>query len=181
MPRHPRGRLVALSGLAVGAAALVAALMILAKGIPDPFRVGTPAPDFELPRLESNERIGLRGQRGRIVLINFWATWCKPCLDEMPAMERLYQALPRDDFELLAISVDEGSEEVSEFRDRLAITFPILLDPGQEIARRFQTRGFPESFLIDRDGALRGTYIGPKEWDSPLYVEALQALIDEAP
>jgi thiol-disulfide isomerase/thioredoxin len=115
-----------------------------------------------------------------VVLINFWATWCKPCEDEMPAMQRLYTALRGGEgerFELLAISVDEADAEVRAFRERLALTFPILLDPEKRSANAYHTFRFPESWLIDRSGVVVARYVGPREWDDPLYVERIRRLM----
>ncbi len=168
------GRLIA---IAAGVAAVVFVALWRGAPLPEPLRAGARAPAFTLPELGRATPRALADDHGKIVLVNFWATWCKPCLDEMPAMQRLYDALPRGDFELLAISVDEGSTEVEEFRDRLELGFPILLDPAREVAGAFQTFRFPESFLIGRDGRIAARYIGPKDWDSDLYVEHLSKLI----
>ncbi len=170
----PAGRLIAIAG---GIAVLVFIALWRSEPAPEPIRPGARAPGFELPELGSTASRGLMQEAGKIVLINFWATWCKPCLDEMPAMQRLYEALPRDGFELLAISVDDGESEVVEFRDRLGLTFPVLLDAERKVANQFQTFRFPESFLIGRDGRIAARYIGPREWDSDLYIRHLGDLV----
>ncbi len=142
---------------------------------------GHPAPDFALSSLDGPE-VSLAALRGQVVLVNFWATWCKPCEDEMPAMQRLYTALGGGDrFELLAVSVDAGDAEVRAFRDRLALTFPILLDPDKRAAGAYHTFRFPESWLIDRDGVVVARYVGPREWDDPLYVERIRRLMGDGP
>lgn len=156
---------------------------------------GAPAPAFELPRLgpqgaDTSARAGGSGSgagqvellslddlEGRVVLLNFWATWCEPCEREMPAMERLYGALPRDAFELVAISIDESPAEVDSFQSRMRLSFPILLDPGGRVYRAYQTMGVPESLLIDRAGRIVERYVGPREWDAPEYEERIRALI----
>jgi peroxiredoxin len=137
---------------------------------------GNPAPDFALPVLDDGE-LTLGSLRGRVVLLNFWATWCKPCEDEMPAMQRLHDGLAGAEFELVAVSVDEGDDEVRAFRDRLGLRFPILRDPGKRAAGAYQTFRFPESWLIDRDGIVVARYVGPREWDDPIYVERIRRLI----
>ncbi len=142
-----------------------------------PAAEGHAAPDFRLPLLDGAEQ-SLSALRGRVVLLNFWATWCKPCEDEMPAMQRLYDALAGTGFELLAISVDEGDDEVRAFRDRLALRFPILRDPEKKAATAYQTFRFPESWLIDADGTIVARYIGPREWDGAVYVERIRKLIE---
>ena len=144
--------------------------------IAPPITKGRPAPDFQLPSLDGPTR-SLGELRGKVVLVNFWATWCKPCEDEMPAMERLHAALAPRGFELLAVSVDEDSAPVRAFRDRLDLSFPILLDPAKQAARRYQSFRYPESFLVDREGVLVERYIGPREWDAPAYRARIERLL----
>ena len=145
----------------------------------EPVGEGHPAPDFTLARLDDGE-VSLAALRGRVVLVNFWATWCKPCEDEMPAMQRLYDALAGGDgFELLAVSVDEGDDEVRAFRDRLGLRFPILRDPAKRAAGAYHTFRFPESWLIDAEGVVVARYVGPRDWDAPVYVERIRKLVTE--
>ena len=123
--------------------------------------------------------MSLADQRGQVVLLNFWATWCKPCEDEMPAMQRLYAELQPHGFELLAISVDKTTPEVAAFRDRMDLGFPILLDPEEAVSRLYQTTGYPESLLVDRGGVLIERYVGPREWDDRVYLERIRSLLSE--
>ncbi|MEN8183894.1 MAG: TlpA disulfide reductase family protein [Myxococcota bacterium] len=147
---------------------------------PDPLEPGRSAPAFTLPGLAPDSQLALADLGGRIVLLNFWATWCKPCEEEMPSMERLYRRLGGDDFELVAISVDSEAAPVLEFRERLTLSFPILLDPSQEVSGRYQTTGFPESFLIDREGRIATQrFVGPRDWSDPAYVALVERLIAE--
>lgn len=90
-------------------------------------------------------------------------------------MERLYRALHPQGFELIAVSVDEDPSLVADFRDRMAVSFPIALDPDQEISRLYQTRGFPESLLVDRDGTVLERYVGPRNWE--IYRDRIQELV----
>jgi peroxiredoxin len=159
--------------LAIG----IAWLAVSAKPGPPPADVGAPAPAFTLPDLEGREH-SLAEARGKVVLINFWATWCKPCEDEMPAMERLYQELAPAGFELIAVSVDEGREEVVEFQDRMGLSFAILHDPEKQAADRYQSFRYPESFLVDREGTLVARFIGPREWDAAAYRNRVQRLVE---
>jgi peroxiredoxin len=163
--------------VAVAVAAAAAFALVTLPRTPPPLGRGSPAPDFSLSRLEDGTPLSLDALRGRAVLLNFWATWCKPCEEEMPAMARLYRALQPQGLELVAISVDQGREEVARFQERLALPFPILLDPEKRAARAYQTFRFPETFLIDREGVILERYIGPKDWDAPAYVERLQRLL----
>ena len=164
-------------GLAAAVAAAVFAVLWLSEPPPDPLRAGRPAPDFVLPRLGGGAPLSLGELRGRVVLVNFWATWCKPCEDEMPAMERLYRSLAGTEFELLAVSVDTGPDEVQAFRDRLGLSFPILLDPGKRVSAAYQSYRFPESYLIDRDGRILSRYIGPRDWDAAVYHERIRRVL----
>jgi peroxiredoxin len=142
---------------------------------------GAAAPDFSLPALDSAEPVSLGNLRDRIVLVNFWATWCKPCEAEMPAMERLYRSLQPEGFELLAISVGEPEAVVREFRDRLGVTFPVLLDADKRVANEWQTFVYPASLLVDRNGVILERYVGPREWDSDAYVARLRRLLAPDP
>jgi peroxiredoxin len=144
----------------------------------DPIEPGRPAPTFSLPVLGGEDSLALGSLRGKVVLLNFWATWCKPCEDEMPAMENLYRALGPRDFELVAVSVDEDRGTVEEFVGRLGLSFPILLDPEKRVSNAYQSYRFPESYLIDRDGVLVARYIGPREWDSPAYLDRIRRLLE---
>ena len=164
--------------LAVGIAA--GAIWVITQGErpPPPIAAGIEAPGFSLPKLDG-ETVALEDLRGQVVLVNFWATWCKPCEDEMPAMERLYQQLAPEGFEMLAVSVDDGPEPVREFQERLALSFPILLDPEKSVAETYQAFRFPETVLVARDGTLAARYIGPREWDDPAYVERIRRLLGD--
>jgi peroxiredoxin len=168
--------------VAAAAVALAAALVVWGfERAPAPLAEGHAAPPLALRRLGGDgEVVRLDALRGRPVLVNFWATWCKPCEDEMPAMQRLHTTLAGEDFALIAVSVDEGDDEVRAFRDRLALGFPILRDPEKRAANAYQTFRFPESWLIDRDGTVVARYIGPREWDDPVYVERIRKLIGGA-
>jgi len=146
--------------------------------MPAPLTRGSAAPDFSLPALEPEAAVPpLAALRGRVVLLNFWATWCKPCEDEMPAMQRLHAALAGTDFDLLAVSVDSADADVRSFRERLGLTFPILLDPERRVSHEYQVFRYPESLLIDRDGVIVERYVGPRDWDDPLYLERIRALL----
>ena len=165
---------------AVGVAVAIAAVFAL-LGAPEtqaPLGRGAAAPDFSLPKLGGGS-VAFEELRGQVVLVNFWATWCKPCEDEMPAMETLYRELREEGLELLAISVDEDAAVVEEFGQRLGLSFPLLLDPDKRAAEAYQTYRFPESFLVDRNGVVVERYIGPKEWDARAYMERIRRLLRE--
>ena len=165
--------------IAAGVAAAALAALLTSPEAPALIGRGSAAPPFTLERLGDGGPVSLEGLRGRVVLINFWATWCKPCEDEMPAMERLYRVLRDDGFELVAVSVDaeKDLDVVRQFRERMAISFPIALDPDKKISELYQTMGFPESLLIDRNGRVVERYVGPRDWDHEVYLNRIRALL----
>ena len=126
---------------------------------------------------EASSTIELSSHLGRVVLINFWATWCEPCEREMPAMERLYQALAGEQFELIAVAIDDNEDDVRAFQNRYQLTFPIVLDPTQLVYGEYQTMGVPESLLVDREGRIVERYVGPREWDAIRYLNRIRELI----
>jgi peroxiredoxin len=129
-------------------------------------RTGFPAPDFVLPDLAGHMH-RLSDFRGKIVFLNVWATWCSPCRMEMPAMEKLYRRLQSEDFVMLAVSQDEdGRPPVKSLVDQLGLTFPVLIDPQAEVSRRYGVTGYPETFVIDRQGRVIQHVIGPENWES---------------
>ncbi len=134
------------------------------------------APDFRLENLEG-KLIELKSLKGKVVLLNFWATWCGPCKEEMPSMENLYQRFDRKDFTLLAVSVDfEEREKVKRFIEKKGYTFPILLDPKGKVLDLYRVRAIPTTFLIDRRGAIFGKAIGPRKWDTPEAISLIHIL-----
>ncbi len=169
--------------LTVVLAAAVVVFVVLAVVFSDPqestpLGQGSIAPEFDLPNIAGG-RNSLSDYKGRVVLLNFWATWCKPCKDEMPSMENLYAMLHEQGFELVAISVDDAVEPVLAFRDQYKLTFPILHDIDMDVANRYQTHRYPESLLIDAEGKVISRFVGPREWDDPLYVDRIRQLLSE--
>jgi peroxiredoxin len=137
------------------------------------------APDFSLNGLDS-KKIGIRQFKGKIIFLNFWATWCGPCKEEMPSLEILYQQFKERNFVLLAISVDyEGLKPVKEFINKHHYTFPVLLDPKCETLDLFEIKGIPTTFLIDKKGRMVGKAIGPRDWKSPEAISLINLLIQK--
>jgi peroxiredoxin len=124
--------------------------------------------------LVRGETLKLREQRGKAVMINFWATWCPPCREEMPAMERLYRRHRERGFVLLAVSVDTDASLVRPFLEHHKLTFPVALDAKMELANTYGVRALPSSFLIDRNGYMTALALGPRPWDS----RAAHALVE---
>jgi peroxiredoxin len=125
-----------------------------------------PAPDFSVPGLGA-QPVRLKDFRGKVVFLNFWATWCPPCKEEMPSMERLYRRYKDRGLTILALSVDaDGAAAVAAFVKSLGLTFPIGLDPRMDVANRYGIRALPGSFLIDRASNVVAVAIGPRTWDN---------------
>jgi peroxiredoxin len=145
--------------------------------------VGSTAPDFDAVELPSGRPVRIEDYRGKVVLLNIWATWCPPCKVEMPSMERLHRKLagPGSDFRLVAVSVDEeDSSVVNTFVKEMGLTFEILHNRDGSIRRIYQTTGVPESFVIDRDGVIVKKVIGAADWDAPVNETLIRRLLDGA-
>jgi peroxiredoxin len=142
-----------------------------------PPSTGYAAADFTLPDLQG-QRVRLSDFRGKVVFLNLWATWCPPCRMEMPSMEALYRRFAHDDFVVLAVAEDEGgAAAVGSFVHDLGLTFPVLLDPEATLSPRYGATGYPETFIIDRDGDVVNHTIGPEEWDSKEMIAYFQRLL----
>jgi len=142
-----------------------------------PLAAGQSAPDFTLPGLDG-KMVSLSEYKGHVVLVNIWATWCPPCVDEMPSMETLYKEFKDENFEILAISIDAlGANAVGPFMKKYNLSFPALLDPEATIKMLYQTTGVPESFIINKEGILVEKIIGPKNWAAPEVVNYFRDLI----
>ena len=130
-------------------------------------QVGDEAPNFTLRDLTGNV-MSLSQLRGKVVLLNFWATWCGPCRVEMPAMEQLYRTLPRKEFEILAVSTDpQGAAVTRPFQREMGFTFPILHDSEYRVGLTYGARTIPITFVVDRRGIVRQKIFGARDWDSP--------------
>jgi peroxiredoxin len=140
--------------------------------------VGKPAPNFDTINMQGDVW-SLSKQKGQVVFVNFWATWCAPCREEMPSMQRLYVKLPKDKFKMVALFNRDKPEVVNNFVAKLGITIPILDDQQNIIGEKYGLTGLPETFIIDKQGVIREKYIGPKEWDSPEVIALLTNYINE--
>ncbi len=135
------------------------------------------APAFTLKNLQG-DRVKLSDYRGKLVLLNFWATWCMPCRQEMPSMEQLRQIYGERGLVILAVSTDEGGESrIRNFARRLKLTFPILLDPDSTASDKYEVSGVPVSFLIDHQGRIVARMTGSKDWVSDAALEQIEALL----
>lgn len=136
------------------------------------------APDFSLPTLEGRA-VTLSALRGQVVLLNFWATWCPPCREEMPSIERLHRELGDQGLVVLAVDVDESPRLVAKFMKDFGLSFPALLDARSEVASRYGVGGLPTTWLIDRRGRVVGGAVGPRDWASPAGRAVIQPLLDQ--
>ena len=140
-----------------GAIALVATLASpLATGA---VATQTAAPDFTL-RTMNGPNVRLAEQRGRVVMVNFWATWCGPCRQEMPQLDRLYQKYRASGFVLLGVNVDDDARKAGEVAAKLGVTFPVLLDTDKAVSKLYDLSTMPSTVLIDRDGKVRYLHRG---------------------
>ncbi len=137
------------------------------------------ARDFTVPTPDGKS-VKLADYRGRVLFLNFWATWCPPCKEEMPAMERLYQRYRDKGLVVLAVSIDaEGAPVVSPFVKEHKFTFPIGLDPKMALADTYRVRALPSSFLVDKTGRLAALALGPRDWDSKAAYALIELLLKE--
>jgi len=139
-----------------------------------------PASDFELLNMDE-EKKKLSDYRGKVVLLNFWATWCPPCIREMPSMERLHQQINANDFKVIAINQMEDIDQVFAFTGQLEIdpTFEILFDSRSEVSQSYAVRGLPTTYLIDKKGNIRYRAVGGREFNHPEVVKIINELITE--
>lgn len=128
--------------------------------------IGKPAPDFVL-KDTTGKTWRLADFRGKVVFVNFWATWCPPCRAEMPSMQKLHQSLPADSFQMLTILSNDRAELAEKFVAAIGFSAPVLLDPENDAYWAYGLTGVPETYIVDKQGILREAVIGPMHWDSP--------------
>ena len=151
-----------------------------------PVEVGTRAPDFSARDLAGNP-VSLADLQGEVVLLNIWATWCEPCRDEMPSMQRVHERLGPEGLKIVAVSIDAAGGamdasghpggNIEAFAREYGLTFGIWHDPSGAIQRTYRTTGVPESFVIDRSGFITRKVIGATEWDSENSIESFRRLL----
>ncbi|HXE90560.1 MAG TPA: TlpA disulfide reductase family protein [Terriglobales bacterium] len=156
--------------------ALALALLLLSLGCmkgPRPAFIGEKAPDFTVN--DGVRSVSLSAYRGKVVVLNFWATWCPPCVDEMPSLVALQRRL-KDRVVVLAVSVDVDENAYNKFLRDYNIDLLTVRDPEQHSVRQYRTTGFPETFIIDEQGVVRRKFVGPVVWTSPEIVSYLEKL-----
>jgi len=161
---------------AVVLAALLAAVSLTTGAAELKRWEGGATPPLALEDL-SGKQHDLAAYRGRVVLVNFWATWCEPCRDEMVSMRKLQERLAGRPFVTLLVNYGESGIRVSEFVKRESIAFPVLLDPNQDAPKPWRVRVLPSSFLVDADGRVRYSVIGELDWAGTDAVNIVQGLL----
>ena len=138
----------------------------------------TGAPDFTLPSL-GGPNVRLQEQRGRVVMINFWASWCGPCRDEMPQLARLYEKYRGSGFTVLAVNIDEDPHKAAGLAQQLGMRFPVLLDSGKQVSRLYDLSAMPSTVLVDRDGRVRYVHRGYRDGYADAYDKQIRELLRE--
>lgn len=139
---------------------------------------GGSAPDFTL-RTADGKNLRLAEQRGRVLLLNFWATWCGPCRQEMPLLEQLHQKYQGSGFTLLGINVDSDSRQAVSLAGKLGVSFPVLLDAEKTVSKLYDLSSMPTTVLIDRDGKVRYVHRGYQSGYEALYDKQIRELLKE--
>jgi peroxiredoxin len=137
---------------------------------------GGATPTLELADMQG-ARHRLADYRGKVVLVNFWATWCVPCRDEMPSIERLRTSLDSRRFAVLAVNLAEPESRIQKFLDAVPLNFPVLLDRDARIARAWQAKLLPATYIVGPDGAIRYRHLGELDWSRPEIRAQIAALI----
>jgi peroxiredoxin len=169
--------------LTIGLAATLSGLIWFNRALFTPLDVGSRAPDYTARTL-TGEPVALSRFQGEVVLLNVWATWCAPCVKEMPALQRLHETLSADGLRIVAVSVDAaplgGADRaaINEFIERFGLTFTVLHDPSGRIQRVYQTKGLPSTYLIDREGRIRRKVLGAAAWDERTYADEVRRLLE---
>lgn len=157
----------------------LAALLALGLSVPAAaVTIQDTAPDFTLKSLEGSN-LRLEEYRGQVVLINFWASWCGPCRQEMPLLDRLHQRYVDTGFAVLGINVEGEVAPAQELIDKVPVTFPVLIDEGQLVSELYKLEAMPSTVVVDRDGVVRYIHRGYKPGDEAKYVEVVKELIRE--
>jgi peroxiredoxin len=139
---------------------------------------GQEAPDFVL-KSASGANMRLSEYRGNVVMINFWATWCGPCRQEMPLLDDLYSRYERVGFSLLGVNIDDDSSRAMEMAEELGVSFPVLFDERKEVSKLYQVEAMPVTVLVDREGKVRHVHLGYKPGYEEKYLTEIRSLLRE--
>lgn len=168
-----RMRIALLAGLLVVVPGIFAGSSFASSGL-----AGQEAPDFAL-KSASGSNLRLSEYRGDVVMINFWATWCGPCRQEMPLLNDLYARYNRVGFSLLGVNIDDDSGRALEMAEELGVSFPVLFDDRKEVSRLYQVEAMPVTVLVDREGKVRHVHLGYKPGYEEKYLTQIRALLRE--
>jgi peroxiredoxin len=138
----------------------------------------SPAPDFTL-RSTDGQNLRLGEQRGRVVMVNFWATWCGPCRQELPHLNRLYEKYRASGFVLFGVNVDEDTRNAAAVASKMGLKFPMLPDADKRVSKQYDLSAMPSTVLIDRDGKVRHVHRGYRDGYETLYDQQIRALLKE--
>lgn len=139
-----------------------------------PPRIGTAAPDFTVQ--DADRKVTLREFRGQVVVLNFWATWCGPCVEEMPSLVQLQQRFKGKGLTVIGVSIDVDGDAYHKFLKNYKVDFLTVRDPDQKTSNLYGSFKWPETYIIDRNGIVRRKFIGPVEWSQPEVVDFLSKL-----
>ena len=139
-----------------------------------PAHVGSKAKDFSVK--DSDRSVSLNQFRGQVVVLNFWATWCPPCVEELPSLMDMQDRMRTHGIVVLGVSIDVDGDAYHRFLKQRSVNFLTVRDPEQKVAGMYGTAGWPETYVIDRDGTLRRKFVGPINWDSPEVLQFLSKL-----
>ncbi|MGD0457168.1 MAG: TlpA disulfide reductase family protein [Terriglobia bacterium] len=152
-----------------------AAIFALRLRQPRPVDIGERAPDFTLPALNRGS-LSLHDFSGQVVVLNFWATWCPPCVEETPGLEKFAERMRSQGVAVMGVSVDQDGVALQTFAAQQHLSFPIGRDPDRSLANRYGTFQFPETYIIDQDGRVAEKLIGPVDWQDPRIITVVQEL-----
>ncbi len=133
------------------------------------------APDFELTDIDGNTH-WLSDYRGKVLIINFWATWCPPCRDEMPSMDRAWEVLKEEDIQMLAVNIGEDADTIFQFTANYPVGFPLVMDRDSKVVGEWPVRGLPTTFVVETEGRLAYRAIGGRTWDDSELLALIRAL-----
>jgi len=140
---------------------------------------GTPVPAFELTTI-NGKTVELTSLRGKVIVLNFWATWCGPCKEEMPALDRLSRRFDPADVAVLTITAEHEDTRIKQFMNQLNSSLPVLLDTQRDVATALMVRGLPTTIFVAKNGTVVGRAVGPREWDGADAVSFIERLRDGA-
>lgn len=171
----------------IALAGVLSALIWINRAQFTPLDTGSSAPDYRALSL-AGDTVSLSSFAGEVVVLNIWATWCPPCVIEMPALQRLHEELSDDGLRVVAVSVDappgvvgsfgEIGGNVRQFVHDLGLTFTVLHDPSGRIESRYQVSGLPTTYVIDREGRIQRKVLGAREWDEPPLADQIRQLVE---